>query len=119
VPFRPWGEALYTQRNDNARLDNPSIRCLADWRAGGLNAYTHPYKIVQTPDLIVILYESGTMFRQIFLDGRYASEGAAAGVARLLHRTMGRRHAGDRDCRLSTARHGSMRRASAERGDAG
>ena len=35
-----------------------------------LNAYTHPYKIVQTPDLMVILYESGTMFRQIFLDGR-------------------------------------------------
>jgi hypothetical protein len=25
-----------------------------------------PYKIVQTPDLIVILYESQTMFRQVF-----------------------------------------------------
>jgi hypothetical protein len=35
-----------------------------------LNAYTHPYKIVQTPELIVILYESLTMFRQIFVDGR-------------------------------------------------
>lgn len=32
--------------------------------------YTHPYKIVQTPELIVILYESQTLFRQIFLDGR-------------------------------------------------
>ena len=69
VPFRPWGEALYKQRNDNARLDNPSIRCLPTG-VPRLNAYTHPYKIVQTPDLIVILYESGTMFRQIFLDGR-------------------------------------------------
>jgi hypothetical protein len=35
-----------------------------------LDAYTHPYKIVQTPDLIVILYESQTLFRQIFTDGR-------------------------------------------------
>ena len=35
-----------------------------------LDSYTHPYKIVQTPDLIVILYESLTMFRQIFTDGR-------------------------------------------------
>ncbi len=69
VPFRPWGEALYKQRNDNARLDNPSIRCLPSG-VPRLNAYTHPYKIVQTSDLIVILYESGTMFRQIFLDGR-------------------------------------------------
>ncbi len=30
----------------------------------------HPYKIVQTPDEIVILYESRTIFRQIFTDGR-------------------------------------------------
>jgi hypothetical protein len=35
-----------------------------------LNAYTHPYKIVQTPELIVILYEAHTTFRQVFLDGR-------------------------------------------------
>jgi hypothetical protein len=69
VPFRPWGEALYTQRNNNSRLDNPSIRCLPNG-VPRLNAYTHPYKIVQTADLIVILYEAGTMFRQIFLDGR-------------------------------------------------
>jgi hypothetical protein len=31
---------------------------------------THPFKIVQTRDVIVILYESQTLFRQIFLDGR-------------------------------------------------
>lgn len=69
VPFQPWAEALYKQRNANFRRDNPLIRCLP---AGvpRLNAYTHPYKIVQTPELIVILYESLTMFRQIFVDGR-------------------------------------------------
>lgn len=69
VPFQPWAAVLYKQRNDNFRRDNPLIRCLP---AGvpRLNAYTHPYKIVQTPELIVFLYEAATMFRQIFLDGR-------------------------------------------------
>ena len=39
-------------------------------RVPRLVAYLRPYKIVQTPGLIVVLYESGTMFRQIFMDGR-------------------------------------------------
>ena len=69
MPFQPWAEELYKKRNANLRRDNRLIRCLP---AGvpRLNAYTHPYKIVQTPELIVILYESLTMFRQIFVDGR-------------------------------------------------
>lgn len=69
VPFQPSAATLYKERNDNSRLDNPLIRCLP---AGvpRLDAYTHPYKIVQTPELIVVLYESQTTFRQIFLDGR-------------------------------------------------
>jgi hypothetical protein len=69
VPLTPWAAAIYKQRNANLRRDNPLISCLP---AGvpRLNAYTHPYKIVQTPTVIVILYESLTMFRQIFIDGR-------------------------------------------------
>jgi hypothetical protein len=69
VPFQPSAEALYKQRGANLFRDNPMIRCLP---AGvpRLDAYTHPYKIVQTPELIVVLYESQTMFRQIFVDGR-------------------------------------------------
>jgi hypothetical protein len=69
VPFQPWAEKLYQERQANKLRDNPMIKCLP---AGvpRLDAYTHPYKIVQTADLIVILYESQTMFRQIFTDGR-------------------------------------------------
>ncbi len=69
VPFQPWAAALYQQRQANKLRDNPMIQCLP---AGvpRLDAYIHPYKIVQTPDLIVILYESQTIFRQIFTDGR-------------------------------------------------
>ena len=73
VPFQPWAEALYKQRGANLFRDNPMIRCLP---AGvpRLDAYTHPYKIVQTPELVVVLYESMTMFRQIFVDGRALPE---------------------------------------------
>jgi hypothetical protein len=55
------------QRNEF--LDNPQIRCLP---AGvpRIYALTQPYKIVQTPDLVIMLYENGTLYRQIFLDGR-------------------------------------------------
>jgi hypothetical protein len=69
TPFTPWAAALYQQRNANKLRDNPMIMCQP---AGvpRLNHYTHPFKIVQTPDLIVILYESQTTFRQIFMDGR-------------------------------------------------
>lgn len=69
APLQPWAEALFKQRGANLLRDNPMIRCLP---AGvpRLDAYTHPYKIVQTPELIVVLYESQTTFRQIFVDGR-------------------------------------------------
>jgi hypothetical protein len=69
VPFQPWAAELFKQRQANRMRDNPMIRCLP---AGvpRLDAYSHPYKIVQTRDLIVVLYESQTLFRQIFLDGR-------------------------------------------------
>ena len=69
VPFLPWARKLYEERNARARIDNPLIKCLP---AGvpRLIAYTHPYKIVQTPTLIVMLYESSMIFRQIFMDGR-------------------------------------------------
>ena len=69
VPFQPWAAELFKQRQANKMRDNPMIQCLP---AGvpRLNAYIHPYKIVQTPDLLVVLYESQTMFRQIFTDGR-------------------------------------------------
>jgi hypothetical protein len=69
VPFQPWAAEVFKQRQANKLRDNPRIRCLPTG-VPGLVAYSHPYKIVQTTDLIVMLYESQTMFRQIFMDGR-------------------------------------------------
>ncbi|MDP3718023.1 MAG: hypothetical protein Q8T13_09705 [Acidobacteriota bacterium] len=69
APFQPWAAEIFRQRQANKLRDNPRIRCLPTG-VPGLVAYTHPYKIVQTADLIVIMYESQTLFRQIFMDGR-------------------------------------------------
>jgi hypothetical protein len=65
----PWADALYKARAANQFLDNPQIRCLPP---GVPRAYalTQPYKIVQGRELVVVLHETGTLFRQIFLDGR-------------------------------------------------
>ena len=69
VPLRPWAQDLLRQRQANNGADHPGARCLPS----GIpekNAVPAPFKIVQTPGLIVILYESRTIFRQVFLDGR-------------------------------------------------
>jgi hypothetical protein len=65
----PSADALYKARAANQFLDNPQTRCLP---AGVPRVYalTQPYKIVQGRELVVILHEIGTLFRQIFLDGR-------------------------------------------------
>lgn len=67
--MRPDAAAIYQARGDNQFRDNPSIRCLP-LGVPRLDSYTHPFKIVQTPMLVLVLYESQTTFRQIFLDGR-------------------------------------------------
>jgi hypothetical protein len=66
----PWAEALYRERQDNLGKDDPEGFCLP---AGfpRVNAVPFPQKIIQTPNIIVILYETRTTFRQIFLDSHH------------------------------------------------
>ena len=69
VSMQPWAEALYKQRQANHSADHPGGSCLPS----GIpekDVVPAPFKILQTPDLIAILYESRTIFRQIFTDGR-------------------------------------------------
>ena len=70
VPMTAWGKALYDERQANNSKDDPEAYCLPPGvprasAAGGL-----PSRIIQMPNVIVILQESKTMFREIFLDGR-------------------------------------------------
>lgn len=69
VPLQPWARELVKQRQANNSADHPGARCLPS----GIpekNAVPAPVKIVQIPGLTVFLYESRTIFRQIFTDGR-------------------------------------------------
>ena len=62
------------------------------------HVHPQPRKIIQTPDVIVILYEGNAGIRQIFTDGRAAAgERPAAVVVRLLGGPLGGRHAGGRN----------------------
>ena len=69
VPLQPWAEALYKERIDNNGKDHPGVRCLPSGIPEKSNI-PDGLKVVQTPNLIVFLYESRTIYRQVFLDGR-------------------------------------------------
>jgi len=56
-------KTLFKQREEDLGKDSPGLQCLPTGFIGGLP------RIVQTPDLIVMLGEDLT-YRQIFLDGR-------------------------------------------------
>jgi len=71
LPFQPWAAELRKQRMDSNSKDNPDAACLP---LGHMQLHTHsqPRKIIQTSDVIVILYEANADVRQIFMDGRPA-----------------------------------------------
>src|SRR6266699_1098471 len=75
-PILPWADALSKQRTASgvawppAHCLPPSIPML------DLGAAVHPLKIIQEPDLVVILYEFLGGFRQVFMDGRTLSNHA-------------------------------------------
>lgn len=68
--IRPWAAALYKQREDNFRKETDGIACRPPGPKAGIAVGNFPVKIVQTPNLMVMLYEYQTLFRQIFTDGR-------------------------------------------------
>lgn len=69
-PFTPWGAALFKERQDNNGRDRPAGRCLPHSIPNAMLVPDYPWKIVQTPEEIVVLYENFTQYRQIFTDGR-------------------------------------------------
>jgi Carboxypeptidase regulatory-like domain len=63
----PWAATLIKKRTEDSGKDIPSGHCLP--LGVIMSTFLFPYKLVQTPKLLVILYE-GEFPRQIFLDGR-------------------------------------------------
>jgi hypothetical protein len=70
VPFQPWAEAVYNERKTGAKAnEEPDANCLPQG-VPKIDAAPVPWKILQLPGEIVILYEAFTQWRQIFMDGR-------------------------------------------------
>ena len=71
LPMQPWAKALMAERKRLGSKDNPDAHCLP---MGIMQFHEHPQprKMIQTPDVLVILYEGNAGMRQIFTDGRSA-----------------------------------------------
>jgi hypothetical protein len=69
LPYQPWAAELVRERRAANAKDDPQSHCLP---RGALRIHTDGLlkKMVQTPDLLVILTERNAGYRQIFTDGR-------------------------------------------------
>ncbi len=68
-PMLPAAQAIYRQRRLNESADLPSSHCLP----GGIPlsmTLPYPFKVVQTPELLIVLHEGDSAVRQIYTDGR-------------------------------------------------
>ena len=66
--YTPEFQKLYAERKANKGKDDPERLCLPD---GAVRINPLPYKIVQRPNQIVLLWEGNThSYRRFFLDGR-------------------------------------------------
>lgn len=67
--IQPWAAALYKRSGENFRNDTDGINCLPPGPKASTSVGS-PVKIVQTPNLVIFLYEYQTIYRQVFTDGR-------------------------------------------------
>ena len=69
LPFTQWAADLKKQRMAANAKDNPDANCLP-MGITQFHMQPQPRKIIQTPKLIVILYEANYGLRYIYMDGR-------------------------------------------------
>jgi hypothetical protein len=70
VPYQPWAKQVADERADGSHSrEDPDANCLPQG-VPRIGAAPAPWKIVQTPDLIIIVHEAFSLWRQVFLDGR-------------------------------------------------
>lgn len=69
VSFQPWAATLYKHRVDTQSKEDPQARCVLSG-VPREDVVPYPFKILNSPGTIVILYEALHSYRQIFMDGR-------------------------------------------------
>ncbi len=69
LPLQPWAAQTLKERTAKAGADDPGSHCKP---TGLVKMHTSPFfrRIIQTPELMLILTERDAEFREIFLDGR-------------------------------------------------
>ena len=69
-PFQPWAAELAERRRSTQSHELPMTFCMPHGVPDAQLVHGHPFKIVQTPNLMIHLYEEFTKYRQIHTDGR-------------------------------------------------
>jgi len=70
VPYQPWARRLFDERKEGAHSrEDPDAHCLPQG-VPKLGYVSYPWKLIETPSSVVIVYETFTFWRQIFTDGR-------------------------------------------------
>jgi hypothetical protein len=71
VPFQPWAEKVYKERQETLGKDDPQAYCVLSG-VPREHVVPYPFKIFNTTSngTIVIIYEALHSYRQIFMDGR-------------------------------------------------
>jgi len=70
APMQPWAAALLKERLAGAHAAEESDTNCLPQGVPKINVAPMPFKIVQNPDEVIILYEAFGIYRQIFMDGR-------------------------------------------------
>lgn len=76
VPYQPWSKKLFDERKDGSHSrEDPDAHCLPQG-VPKIDSVQYPWKVVYSPNSIVIIYEAFNYWRQIFTDGREMSPDA-------------------------------------------
>lgn len=67
--LRADADKVFKERLQSEGRNAPEARCVPVG-VPGISTFPLPFKIVQMPRLIIMLYEKDTTYRQIFMDGR-------------------------------------------------
>jgi hypothetical protein len=72
TPYQPWARDVAAHRQEGLHKDDPLAQCMPPGVPRVETHGAHPFKIIQMPRQLVILYETSTndVFREVFTDGR-------------------------------------------------
>ena len=70
APMLPWAAAVYKRRVETRGYDRPMTRCMPHGVPDAMTVVGLPFKIIQTPNVMIHLYEEFHKYRQVHTDGR-------------------------------------------------